>query len=64
MSQNSVRVAWTEEDLAERLENIMRGIHQTCVTYGDEGDYVNYLKGSNIGGFIKIADAMVAYGVM
>ncbi|MBN1767767.1 MAG: NADP-specific glutamate dehydrogenase [Prolixibacteraceae bacterium] len=65
MTQNSMRLPWTREEVDERLQQIMISIHNTCVKYGSEGDgYVNYLKGANIGGFIKVADAMIAQGVV
>jgi glutamate dehydrogenase (NADP+) len=65
MSQNSARISWTEEDLQEKLRDIMRDIHDKCVEYGsEEGGYINYVKGANIGGFVKVADAMLAYGVI
>jgi glutamate dehydrogenase (NADP+) len=62
MSQNSLRLSWTREEVDQRLHNIMRNIHSTCVRYGQEGKYVNYVKGANIGGFVKVADAMLAQG--
>ncbi|MDA3880987.1 MAG: NADP-specific glutamate dehydrogenase [Prolixibacteraceae bacterium] len=65
MTQNSMRLPWTREEVDERLQQIMISIHNTCVKYGSEGEgYVNYLKGANIGGFIKVADAMIAQGVV
>jgi glutamate dehydrogenase (NADP+) len=64
MSQNSLRLSWTREEVDERLHNIMKAIHATCVKYGQEGDFVNYVKGANIGGFVKVADAMVDQGVL
>ncbi len=64
MSQNSARISWTEEELQKLLRDTMKGIHDRCVEYGSEGDHVNYLKGANIAGFIKVADAMLAYGVV
>ncbi|TQV86497.1 NADP-specific glutamate dehydrogenase [Aliikangiella coralliicola] len=64
MSQNSQRISWTREELDERLKNIMSGIHQQCMKYGDEGDYVDYVKGANVAGFVKVANAMLAYGVV
>ena len=65
MSQNSARISWTEDELQKLLRDTMRGIHDQCVEYGEESDgYVNYLKGSNIAGFVKVADAMLAYGVV
>ncbi len=63
MSQNSLRLSWTREEVDERLHNIMKSIHATCVKYGKESNgMVNYVKGANIGGFVKVADAMLAQG--
>lgn len=62
MSQNSLRISWSREEVDTRLKNIMVGIHETCVEYGKDGKKTNYVKGANIGGFIKVADAMVAQG--
>jgi len=65
MSQNSERRAWKEEELQQMLKDIMAGIHKSCVTYGDQGGgYIDYVKGANIGGFNKVADAMLAFGVV
>ena len=64
MTQNSIRMAWTSEELESKLHEIMVGIHEQCARHGQEGDYVNYVKGANIAGFIKVADAMLAYGVI
>ena len=64
MTQNSIRMSWTAEETEEKLCNIMRDIHTQCVKHGMEDDYVNYVKGANIAGFIKVADAMLAYGVI
>ena len=64
MSQNSGRISWTEDDLNKQLSDIMKNIHHTCAEYGREGDHVDYVKGANIGGFIKVAEAMLAYGVL
>ena len=64
MSQNSLRLSWTREEVDERLHNIMKAIHATCVKYGKEGDHINYVKGANIGGFVKVADAMLDQGVL
>lgn len=66
MSQNSAKITWKEEELEKLLKDIMKDIHDKCVKYGKEpdSDYVNYVKGANIAGFIKVADAMVAYGVV
>ena len=63
MTQNSIRMAWTARELEEKLRDIMAGIHSQCAEYGDMGDHVDYVKGANIAGFVKVADAMLAYGV-
>ena len=62
MSQNSMRLPWSREEVDQKLHGIMVSIHKTCVKYGKEGDFVNYVKGANIGGFVKVADAMLAQG--
>ena len=62
MSQNSIRMSWTREEVDEKLQGIMTTIHETCVEYGKEGNFVNYVKGANIGGFMKVAEAMIAQG--
>lgn len=64
MTQNSMRLRWTRQEVDEKLHAIMKSIHETCVRYGKEGDYINYVKGANIGGFVKVADAMVDQGVV
>ena len=65
MSQNSLRISWTREEVDERLQKIMKDIHDSCVAYGQEKDgYCNYVKGANIAGFVKVADAMLAQGVI
>ncbi len=65
MSQNSARITWKEEELQSMLRNIMGDIHDNCVEYGKTEDgYIDYVKGANIAGFIKVADAMIAYGVV
>ena len=65
MSQNSARITWKEEELQNLLRNIMGDIHERCVEYGKTDDgYIDYVKGANIAGFIKVADAMIAYGVV
>ena len=64
MSQNSMRLSWTREEVDSRLHQIMKDIHSACVKYGKDGDYVDYVKGANIGGFVKVADAMLAQGVV
>ncbi|MDB4767931.1 NADP-specific glutamate dehydrogenase [Flavobacteriaceae bacterium] len=65
MSQNSLRISWTREEVDERLKGIMSDIHDSCIAYGKEADgYCNYVKGANIAGFVKVADAMLAQGVI
>jgi glutamate dehydrogenase (NADP+) len=64
MAQNSLRYNWTREEVDERLQAIMSDIHKSCVAYGQNGDHVNYEKGANIAGFVKVADAMLAQGVV
>ncbi len=65
MSQNSLRLSWSSEEVDERLKNIMLAIHASCVKYGtDASGYVDYVKGANIAGFVKVADAMLAQGVV
>ena len=64
MSQNSLRMSWTREEVDEKLHNIMVSIHKACVEYGTEGDFVDYVKGANIAGFVKVADAMIDQGVV
>ncbi len=65
MSQNSLRLSWTREEVDARLHQIMKDIHSTCVKYGTEEDgYINYMTGANIGGFVKTADAMLAQGLV
>ena len=64
MSQNSMRLNWSREEVDNRLQDIMKNIHTSCVDYGTENDFINYIKGANIAGFIKIADAMIDQGVV
>jgi len=64
MSQNSIRMNWTREEVDSKLKTIMNDIHSQCVEHGKEGDYVNYVKGANIAGFLKVADAMLDQGVV
>ena len=65
MSQNSLRLSWTANEVDEKLHNIMNDIHAACVQYGKDDDgYVDYVKGANIAGFVKVADAMLAQGVV
>ena len=64
-SQNALRISWTREEVDSRLQGIMADIHRKCVQYGHDGNsYVNYVAGANIAGFVKVADAMVAYGTI
>ena len=65
MSQNSLRYNWTRKEVDEKLHNIMLNIHQQCVDYGKESDgYIDYVKGANIAGFVKVADAMIDQGLV
>ena len=64
MSQNAMHLSWTREEVDEKLHGIMNSIHANCVKYGTEKNgYINYVKGANIAGFIKVADAMIAQGI-
>ena len=64
MSQNSLRLSWTREEVDRRLHDIMIAIHEQCVKYGKESGYVNYVNGANIAGFVKVADAMLDQGLV
>jgi len=65
MTQNSMRLSWSRDELNRHLREIMLDIHNRCVQCGSVNDsYVNYLQGANIAGFVNVADAMLAYGVM
>lgn len=64
MSQNSLRLSWSRQEVDERLKGIMLNIHSACVQYGKDGDFIDYVKGANIAGFVKVADAMLAQGVV
>jgi glutamate dehydrogenase (NADP+) len=64
MSQNSMRINWQREEVDARLKSIMKDIHETCVEYGKKGNKVDYVKGANVGGFVKVAEAMLAQGVV
>ncbi len=65
MTQNSMRLPWNRDEVDHRLHQIMISIHETCVKYGKEKDgYINYVNGANIGGFVKVAEAMLAQGVV
>ena len=64
MSQNSIFASWSREEVDNKLKNIMKSIHQQCVTHGTENDYINYIRGANVAGFIKVADSMLDQGVV
>ena len=64
MSQNSMRISWSREEVDQKLHNIMQNIHSACVSQGNEGEFTNYVNGANIAGFIKVADAMIDQGVV
>ena len=64
MSQNSMRINWDRDEVDKKLKNIMKNIHSACLNYGQEKERVNYVKGANIAGFIKVADAMLDQGVV
>jgi len=64
MSQNSLRLSWTAEEVDHKLHNIMISIHEACVKYGKTGSYVDYVKGANVAGFVKVADAMLDQGLV
>ena len=64
MSQNSLRLSWSREEVDNRLHDIMIKIHETCVKYGKDGNYIDYVKGANLGGFVKVADAMLDQGLV
>ena len=65
MSQNSLRLSWTTDEVDEKLKNIMKNIHNSCVEYGSQPNgFIDYVKGANIAGFVKVADAMLAQGVV
>ncbi len=64
MSQNSMRINWPREEVDDRLKGIMKNIHETCVNYGKNGEKIDYVKGANVGGFVKVADAMLAQGIV
>ncbi len=64
MSQNALRLSWTHAQVDAELKKVMRSIHEQAVEYGDMGEWVNYVKGANIAAFVKIADAMLAYGAV
>ena len=64
-SQNALRIAWSREEVDARLQGIMNSIHETCVTYGTNDDgWVDYVRGANVGGFVKVANALLGYGIV
>ena len=65
MSQNSERLSWTSKEVDDYLKRIMNDIHENCVKYGTQADgYINYVKGANVAGFMKVAKAMMAQGIV
>lgn len=64
MSQNSLRLSWSREEVDTKLHGIMKSIHEACEKYGREGDFIDYVKGANIAGFVKVADAMIDQGLV
>ena len=65
MTQNAMHLSWTAEEVDAKLHQIMSAIHAQCVKYGREADgYINYMKGANVAGFLKVAKAMLAQGVL
>ena len=64
MTQNVLHTRWRRDDVNSRLMTIMKDIHSTCVRYGEDNGSVNYVRGANVGGFVKVADALLAYGVV
>jgi glutamate dehydrogenase (NADP+) len=64
MSQNSLRMSWTREEVDAKLHAIMKSIHQQCISYGKEGEFTNYVKGANVAGFVKVADSMLDQGLV
>ena len=64
MAQNSLRYSWSRDEVDKRLQAIMKDIHQSCISFGNEKGFINYVKGANIAGFVKVADAMLAQGVV
>ena len=65
MTQNSIKLSWSREEVDQKLQAIMKNIHEACVKYGTDPDgYVNYVKGANIAGFMKVAKAMMTQGIL
>ena len=59
-----MRLKWERDEVDQKLNQIMKNIHTQCIEYGTDGDFVNYVKGANIAGFIKVADSMIDQGVI
>ena len=64
MTQNAMHISWSADEVDERLHKIMSEVHDQCLQYGREADYINYVKGANIAGFMKVARAMMAQGIV
>jgi len=64
MTQNAMHISWTAAEVDDKLHQIMSAIHQQCVEHGTEDQYINYVKGANIAGFMKVAKAMMAQGIV
>ena len=64
MSQNSLRISWSRSEVDQRLQTIMRDIHEACAKYGGNNGNVDYVKGANIAGFVKVADSMIDQGLV
>jgi len=64
MTQNSMRISWSREEVDAKLHGIMKDIHSQCVLHGKDGNFVNYVKGANVAGFIKVANAMMDQGLI
>ena len=64
MTQNAMHISWTAEEVDQRLHQIMHDVHAQCLKYGRTGDYINYVRGANIAGFMKVARAMMGQGVI
>ena len=64
MAQNAMRIQWSREEVDQKLHSIMKNIHEQCIEYGDDNGMMNYVKGANTAGFIKVADSMLDQGVI
>ncbi|MCD8135480.1 MAG: glutamate dehydrogenase, partial [Parabacteroides gordonii] len=64
MTQNAMKLSWTREEVDEKLKGIMKSIHEQCVKYGSKDGYINYVKGANVAGFMKVAKGMMAQGIL